>query len=118
MIHENDSYVLKDMFEKERKYNYKVFNITNKKGKNVIVKPVLIFYTFEDDGDDTLRYVEDATEEIVKLHDLYPQDLKVYESRGEVFSHIEMRYDSKRFRGTSWVNLTSEEKAELLAKIL
>lgn len=118
IIHEEKNFILKDMFGKDRSYHYKVYNVSTKKGKNSITKPILIFHTYEGDGDDTLRYVEDVTEEICRVHELFAPDLKVYESRGKTISLIEMRYEQRRFRGTSWVDLTSEESEALLLKIL
>lgn len=118
ILHEEKNFILRDMFEKDRSYHYIVYNVTTKKGKNSVTKPVLVFHTYRDDGDDTLRYVEDAAEEICKIHELFVPDLKVYECREDLYSQIEMRFESRRFRGTSWVPLTSEEKEELLQKIL
>ena len=118
ILHENKNFILKDMFEVDRSYNYKIYSTSSKKGKNVITKPILMFFTELNDGDDTLRYVEDVTEEICRVHELFAPDLKVYESRGKTISLIEMRYEQRRFRGTSWVDLTSEESEALLLKIL
>lgn len=118
ILHEEKNFILRDMFDKERSYHYIIHNLIVKKGKNETLNSILIFYTYHGDGDDTLRYIEDVAEEICKIHNISPIKVTIYEFRENIYYEIKMNFDSNRFRGVSWVPLTSEEKEELLQKIL
>ncbi len=101
--------VVKDIFNVDRKYDYKHI-VLEKKGKNKKSEPIkehyVVFYT-KSDLDDSLRYVEDAAEEISNIHRTPKERTTFFESQGSKKWEIEMRWDSKRYRGTSWVELNS-----------
>lgn len=101
--------VVKDLFNVDRKYTYS-YIILEKKGKNKKAEPIkehhVLFYT-KSDSDDSLRYVEDAAKEISDLHRTPKEKTRFFEVQGKRREEIEMRWDSKQYRGTSWVPVDS-----------
>jgi hypothetical protein len=106
---EKNKVIVKDIFGVDREYQYSHI-VLEKKSKNKRQEPTkehhILFYTV-DDADDTLRYVEDAAEEISNQHRTPKEKTHFFEVQKNKKWEIEMRWDNKRYRGTSWVPIES-----------
>lgn len=85
-------------------YNYELLQKSVKVGNNNTNVRVVVFYTH---GDNDLRYVEDVAEELCELHKLPHSNTEFYEYDvpNSTWYHVSLRWDNKRYRGTSFFEL-------------
>jgi hypothetical protein len=108
LIAENENYVSKDMFDVDRSYNYKLFAVDVKKGKDIRTHKAFVFYTDPNDGhDDSLHFIEDIAEELCGVHTASKETSRWYEVRGDKKWEITLSWDNGRFRNASWVVIES-----------
>lgn len=88
----------------EKEYQYEITSTTIKIANNSSSQKNVVFYT-KDDND--LRYIEDICEELCNKHNLPFTSTKFYEydTINEKWFHIDIKWDNKRFRGCSFIEL-------------
>lgn len=97
--------------QEQKTYNYELSQKSVLVGKNSTTVKVVTFYTTSDND---LRYVEDVAEELCDLHKLPHNSTQFYEynSTNSTWYHVSLRWDNKRYRGTSFYELNYNPHTE------